>query len=408
MIQVDSIAFNYDPASATNDALNIRKNASAWVNVPEWQRGISVNPEDSPAAYAIAPTTGNTLHVQVSLSCTDPDLQSAEIRALDNVVYPPSQGGCLGVILDIIRALVQLLVGNVLGEVKARQVSFANGSTGPQLFDLINTKLANALVGVHTTEWRWQYRLGGGAWTDLPQVTKHRIYVVLDMPTAPWQQTPYNAGNKQLPWTDVLDFACNWAAGAKDKDAAAAGITRQVNALGPATVTYDCPGGGSSHYSWPFFDCTAFIDRLRGGTGQGIYVNCSDCATFTSSFSNVLGCDLWQSQMGTAFFQLNDILAIGSNTWQPPCQGIDGWHGGFGYHEVAWKGACDVNDNVFDACLKVDGDADPTTPPHTPLLPLNMRFGNPGDGDYRDKLCTPAGRPNCNPTPGTRTRRTVG
>jgi hypothetical protein len=407
MLGVDSIAFNYDSSSAASDALNIRKNASTWVNVPEWQRGISVNPEDSPAAYAIAPTTGNTLHVQVSLSCTDPNVSSASVRAVDNVVFPPSPGGCLGIITDIIRAIVQLVFGNVLGEVKARQVSFVNGQTGPQLFDLVNTKLSTARVGTHTTEWRWQYRLGKGAWTDLPQVTKHRIYVVIDIPTAPWQQTPYQPNNLQLPWTDVLDFACSWAAGANDKDIAAGQVTQAVNSLGPATFTYDCPGGGGSHYSAGQFDCTAFVDRLKGGVGQGLYVNCSDCATFTSTFSNVLGCDLWQSRMGTAYFLLNDILAIGSSTWQPPCQGIDNWHGGFGYHEVAWKGACDVGDYLFDACLMVDGDADPTVPPHTPVLPINMRFGNTGDGDYRDRLCTPAGRPNCNPVPGTRTRRAL-
>ncbi len=406
MIQVDSIAFNYDATSAANDALNIRKNASAWVNVPEWQRGISVNPEDSPAAYAIAATRGHTLHVQVSLSCTDPKVGGAWVRAVDNVVFPPPPAGCWGIIVGLIRAIFVILFGNVLGEVGARQVAFVNGQTGPQLFDLVNTKLAHAVVGVHTTEWRWQYRLGHGGWHDLPQVSKHRIYVLIDMPTAPWQQTPYVQANVQLPWTDVLDFACNWATGATDKDGAAGLITRHVNGLGPSLITYDCPGGGGSHYSAGQFDCSAFIDRLRGGVGQGIYVNCSDCATFTSTFANVLGCDLWQSQMGNSF-QLNDMLGIGSNVWQTCCQGIDGWSGGFFYHEVAWKGACTVDDHVFDACLQVDGDADPTTPPHTPLLPINMRFGNTGDGDYRDRLCTPGGRPNCNPQPFTRTRRVI-
>ncbi|HZW53832.1 MAG TPA: hypothetical protein VFF00_07345, partial [Candidatus Elarobacter sp.] len=97
----------------------------------------------------------------------------------------------------------------------------------------------------------------------------------------------------------------------------------------------------------------------------------------------------------------------GSNTWQTACAGIDGWSGSFGYHEVAWTGACAAGDHVYDACLKVDGDADPTALPHTPLLPIDMRFGNPGDGDYRDRLCTPAGRPNCNPQPATRTRRVL-
>jgi hypothetical protein len=76
--------------------------------------------------------------------------------------------------------------------------------------------------------------------------------------------------------------------------------------------------------------------------------------------------------------------------------------GSFSFHEVAWKGACGVNEEVFDACLQVDGDPDPTTPPHTALLPVNMRFGNRGD-----RLATPTGRLSCNPQPGTRTRRAI-
>jgi hypothetical protein len=55
----------------------------------------------------------------------------------------------------------------------------------------------------------------------------------------------------------------------------------------------------------------------------------------------------------------------------------------------------------------VDADADPTAAPHTALLPVNIRFGNTGDGDYRDRLATPAGRSNCNPQPATRQRRSV-
>ncbi|HEX4543158.1 MAG TPA: hypothetical protein VH114_08320 [Candidatus Acidoferrum sp.] len=145
------------------------------------------------------------------------------------------------------------------------------------------------------------------------------------------------------------------------------------------------------------------MDLLHGGIGNGIYVNCSDCATFVSTFANSLGCDLWQSQMGY-FFDQNAILAIGSSVWQTAC----GW-GGFSYHEVAWEGACTVNEDVYDACLQVNGNSDPTVPPYIPLPPQDLRFGNPGDLLYRDRLTTPGpgGRPKCNPQPGTRQRRVV-
>jgi len=57
--------------------------------------------------------------------------------------------------------------------------------------------------------------------------------------------------------------------------------------------------------------------------------------------------------------------------------------------------------------LRVDGDGDPTTPPRVALLPQDLRFGNPGDLLYRDRLASPAGRPSCNPQPATRQRRLV-
>jgi hypothetical protein len=107
-------------------------------------------------------------------------------------------------------------------------------------------------------------------------------------------------------------------------------------------------------------------------------------------------------------FGLNPMLGIGSSIWEPACLSCNcGWTGSFYYHEVAWKNGCTANDEVFDGCLQVDGDADPTIAPHTPLLATNMRFGNPGDGQYRDRLATPGGRANCNPQPSTRQRRAI-
>lgn len=397
-----AIKFNHDSTGATTDALNLRRNATQFVTVPEWQSGVSVNPEDSPAAYSIDDTRGNTITIQARFH-TDEPISVAEIRAIDPVVDPPGPAGCLGWLYKLIRALIRAISGNVLGDVRPAMVTFSGtGDTGFATFQLQNLRLWDVGVGVRTTTWTWQYRVGGGPWTDIA-TTSHRIYSVLKVPTAPWQQTPYNAANTQLPWTEVLDVACQWAVLAQDPVQAGTRVTERIYALGPATFVYDCPGGGDTHYTdfSTTFYCTAFLERLKGGPGFGEFVNCTDCATFVSTFSNALGCDLWQSKMGWGF-ALNPLLAIGSNVWQTAC----GW-GGFSYHEVAWTGACDVDDRVYDACLQVDGDADPAAAPHTPLLPVDMRFGNPGDMDYRSRLCPPAGQPDCDPQPAEKRRRLV-
>jgi hypothetical protein len=225
-VQLLAIKFNHDSNSATNDALNIRRNATQFVSVPEWQRGLSINPEDSPAAYAIAQTQGHTITIQAKFKRTDNAIQTAEIRAVDPAVEPQSPGGCIAFLLWLIRSILRALFGNVLGDVKAKQVTFlASGETGFETFDLQHLRLWNAGVGVRTTTWRWQYRLQpGDPWTDF-ETTNHRIYSVLDVPKLPWQQTPYNSGNTQLPWTEVMDYACSWAILTGNIDDAASGVT---------------------------------------------------------------------------------------------------------------------------------------------------------------------------------------
>jgi hypothetical protein len=281
-----------------------------------------------------------------------------------------------------------------LGDLQARTVKFnAAGESGWVTF--------NAMASVGKTvqradlRWQWEARKSAPGFFVPFDNTCHRIYVTLTVPKSPWNQTPFDAANLQLPWARALDYSCSWAQYASNVNEAAGLVTEHVYALGPGIVTYDCPGGGSTHYAWPDFDLTAFIDRLGGGTGNGVYVNCTDCATFTSTFANLLGCDLWQSRMGWGF-SLNDLLAIGSNVWQTAC----GW-GGFSYHEVAWLGACTNDDAIWDACLQVDGNVN-TGPPRLPVLPKNMIFT-----DYRALLVPAASWGTCNAQPATRKRRVI-
>lgn len=400
-IRLEAIKFNHDSSSATVDALNIRRDATTFVTVPEWRHGVSAVPEDSPAAYSIADTSGHTLTIQAQFSSTWRKSREVQIRAIDPTVDPPGGSGCLGIILRFIAILIRAIAGNVLGDVKPKKVTIpGGGTTGFITFQLHHVRLWTAGVGVRTTTWHWQYRLGKGTWHDFATST-HRIYSLLTTPTAPWQQTPYSSSNTQLPWTKALDKACAWAVLKTTAVDAGGAVTRAVYNLGPSIVEYDCPGGGGTRYASGSLDLTAFLDRLAGGPGRGKYVNCSDCATFTSTFANLIGCDLWQSEMGYSF-GLNPNLSIGAGVWQPSC----GWSG-FSYHEVAWTAGCTASDRVYDACLQVDGDADPTSAPFTPLLPIHIVFGTPGSGDYLDRLVPPATRAACDPQPSTRQRRAV-
>jgi len=397
-VTLEAVKFNHDHRSASADAINIRRNREESVRVPEWRRGISVRPDDSPAAYAISETRGNKLTIQAQFYSTSSLIRSIEVRAVNEFVIQ----GCLYEILKRLGIKVHPPPPVVLSRVIPRKIELPPlGFSKFARFDIEKGELEQNGIGAYFVPWRWEYRLGPTDHWKFFDRSDHLVYAILDLPTSPWTQTPYDDSNTQLPWTEVLEYSCRWARGMRTSSNAACRITESIYDIGETVMEYDCPGGGSSHYSWPNFNCTAFLDRIKGGVGMGQYVNCSDCATFVSAFANILGCDLWQSKMGWGF-GLNPALAIGSEVWRTPC----GWPS-FSYHEVAWTGECNVDDTVYDACLKVDGDEDPTSSPHTPMLVCGMRFGNPGDGDYRDRLASPSGRPNCNPLPSQRLRRTV-
>ena len=223
--------------------------------------------------------------------------------------------------------------------------------------------------------------------------TWHRIFALLRRPVAePWVT--------RRPWVSALERACAWAAGAEDEIAAAGAITQAYNACG--AISYDTISGATM-YGFATFQFTQMLERLGGGTGLGGKVNCTDSANTVSTLANILGCELWQARMGN-FFDLNPLIAIGTGVWAVP------FNGGFSYHEVAWTNGATENDPIYDGCLQVDGDPDPDNPPHTPLLPMNMVFGDCGSLTYRRRLCpgTPNGCAKCQPQPATtRQRRPV-
>jgi hypothetical protein len=399
MIALDAVKFNLETVVA-GGSLNVRKNATEWISLPEWRRGGSVNYEDSPAAFALAALEHATIHIAASFTGDD-SLRTAEIRAVDNAIAPPPlvRSRVTSILQRVSTANTEVPVA-----IRERNVHFHNGSTGMIRFELADPKIDRTRVGLYDCEWQWQYRMPGDPVWRRFALSRHRIYVTLDIPSAPWKQMPNESENTQIVWTDVLDYACSWAAGAQNTVDAASAITKRVNELGPNLITFDAPGAGSSHYAWSNFDCTAFLDRLAGGIGNGMYVNASDCATIVSTFANALGCDLWQARMGYGF-STNPALTIGSKIWQKPCL----WNG-FSYHEVAWEDSCSEEDRVYDASMTLDGSLDPSQPPHTATAAAGIPFGHAtahGEISFRTRFAAPSGRYPCQAQPQTRTRRLV-
>ena len=377
-LKLVAISFNHDTASLNSDGMDLRKNFTQTIAVPEWMVG-KILATDSPAAYAIKETQGKKITIKVQFT-NFPKNSKAEIRA---------DGG------------------GVLGAIDPQIVTFTNGVTAPTFVSL---ELKHHTIGVNgilleDMTWNWKFRCCGGAEWEPLQTTNHRIYVVLQEPTLLWKQT--GVPDTQNPWTDALDYACVWAAGKKTRDDAATAITEQINAsLG---LVYDNASGASAYTTFGLvaeFELTKFLDYLNTGIGLGNIVNCTDCATITTTFSNVVGCDLHASKMGSAFgFDLTPFRGIGAAGF-----GCPGFGCGFSYHEVAWKGANGNADPIFDACLRVDGDTNPWAAPYAEIFPVNIVFStNPGAPlplavpfnapSYKERLCTndAAGIGSCNP-----------
>jgi len=363
--RISAIRFNLGPIQEA--ALDIRKNFSTSLPDNSWRNGISNTFADSPVLYAIKETLGNAIFIRASFEAS-----------------------------GIERAFIRAVGGEPLGQVEETSITFdSDGDSGMQPLRL-NATFHSSGVQARNITWRWQWRLhAADPWSELG-ITRHRLFTILQEPTGPWEQA---RGSTSLPWTDALEIACNWAAGATDLDEAASLITQRYNACG--VVFYDKTGGATS-YGKIAYHLTEMIERLNGGEGLGRLVNCTDSANTVSTLSNLLGSDLNQSRMGS-IFRMNRVIPIGFNDWTVP------FRFGFRDHEVAWKGDCTEDDRVFDGCLQIDADADPTTAPHTPLVPVNMLFGSCSAMKYRQRLCAPTedGCPHCKPLLREKRRRRI-
>jgi hypothetical protein len=363
-LKVTAVKFNHDSANWNADALNIRKNFGASVAVPEWVLG-ETDPKDSPAAYV----GGRNVTVMAKFTANR-----------DGVYRCYTKGGPF--------------------RLTKTQVHIQGGVSNPTWVAFGSTHIGPA-VKVTDARWVWKRKLWWFCARGFSK-TRHRFYVVNEVPKDPWKQTPFP--DSQNPWTEALDYSCDWASGQTTQIGVMTKVTEKLNG-GP--YAYDQISGASFYSTWSprKYNLTAFLDRLNGGIGNGSVLNCTDCGMSLTTFANVLGSELWSSRMfpsGFGGFDLNQIVAVGYSSFACP-----GFGCGFSYHEVGWTGNALASDRVYDPCLKVDGDADPVNAPRTALLPVNMIFDDPAGLDYHERLVPPVSQPNCQAQPSTKIRAPV-
>jgi hypothetical protein len=337
---VTNLKFNWDPAAATGDALNIRADYNTPYNLThgEWVAGTSTN---YPAAY----TTNRTVTLRARLAVST-NVTSGTIWAEST-----DSGGSLG---NILKATV----------------SFLNGTSGWVAVTLAGATTNCVAKTVET--WRWKIENingSGSAAMSLNESGPHTIYTLLGEPQAPWDNT---ADSQRNAWVVVLDRPCTWATGSTNAAHLVSKVT--TNSYSMPDVTYD----GGQHFTFPDknqFHLKALLAALAGG--GAVQMDCRDFANWVHALTASVGVAsqyrVVQRMPGNDGFDYNYLLPSGHAAWST------GW---WNFHQFGWW-----NGRVCDASTKLDGDADPTKAPHVERLAV----GDMTQADYLDALTETAG-----------------
>jgi len=337
-----TIVFNHDLNSATTSALNIRKNKDFETALPEYESTIARTAQQQCAAYAIAPTRNQAVFVRCTFQLSTAAVADFEVKVTS---------------------------GGVLGALDVCAVSFSGGSSTVAVdFPLVHRDFAAA--GRHDVTWQWWMRASSTeVWQPLV-VTSHRIYLILDLPSAPWTQT---YGDKRNPWTDLLDHACALVAGRKEEMGASISLAKAI--YSNYSLRYDIRSGaprygfGGTSGSFNLNNWIGYV--LQGappasqtfcqGSGETyndhLIINCYDAAASLALMGKVVGAQLDYHFHGP-FGYLRFVTPIGRGKCNNPfygCWSNDPVRGAddttrtrFGNHAYTKLNG----QNNFDACMK--------------------------------------------------------
>lgn len=314
-VSLANLTLNHNSASVAADAINIRRNFTQEITLPEWQPGLP----SSPAAYIV-----NKAVTIKGVFSAGAGVTSARIRAT----------------VDI----------GPMGAIASQLVTFAGGTSGAVYLPV--TGLTPNSVRYTWQKWRWYVSDVNGSGSAEVEIasTQNLLYVVLDQPQGPW-----TTSGQTKPWTEVLDKSCMWAYGETTAAGAAGRIANYIyNTLGGL---YDYGPQYTSGHGQAF----AMTNFLANIPDIGI-VNCYDMGKALVSFSDVLGCNLVY-RFTSPWGALNCSKAVGC-AWK-----CDEWFSNHGFGTI-------LPDTMFDACLVIDGDATPNNPPSTVFWLLNILWND--------------------------------
>ncbi len=271
---------------------------------------------------------------------------------------------------------------SILGNALETQVVFTQPGPTTIEFSLSSDRLQNPSsyqVGYCDEEWTWSFSSPPSNTFEAFATSKHRSYTLLGFPGDPWDAL--SESGKRQPWEEVLNVACQWAAGAQSAAHVATRIAGQVFGLGEkgsatplrysADPVFTVLPGDSDNIGFNLQKFLAFLagDKLASASTA----DCDDVAVVIATFSNILGANLIEARMtNSAFdFSTQKVRLIGTSDFQSQA---------FSYHTLAWGGGAGFGDPVWDGCLVLppSGKGSPEGVP-----PLAISFGAAKGGYLR-------------------------
>jgi hypothetical protein len=302
------IKFRHDGG---NSSLDITKNGSTEVEVPEWYPGESNRDENM--AY-IKNQTSRKIKVKFWIDRTGMENWGA---------FATASGDDIG---DVDQENFDFDGEQYSEEILMEFDGSVPGSVGKRNFSL-------SWYGVMPGEPDVEYSIGSSG--------AHYYYTVLTTPQSPMAS----------PWTSVLDYSCDWASGETTNSGAADEITEGIyDDLGDTDGDIDYDPDSDYMTGYFTFDLTSFLSDL--GSSSSVTVNCDDTGNLFAIFATALGLSA-QSRVRTTPVAIttNSIDCIGSPGWTT----YDNWY----HHHFGW-----FNSLVYEPCLRVNQGS--------PILPKGM------------------------------------
>ena len=206
--------------------------------------------------------------------------------------------------------------------------------------------------------WRYKVRSPNGSneWIDTGDTDNLRYYLVWARPQFP----------QESPWNRVLEMAVDWAEGDESAEEALGHVTEEIYNSG---FVYDVTNGHSSFINDGIFYLSSCLDTWGNSS-----VNCADTSNICCIFGNAIGCNSSitmfihnNTDLDNGYYVsylINYVKLLGRQWANSISNQV---RKGFDYHAIS-----SIISNIYDPCLLIDNDSDPTQSPHTGLLPKGL------------------------------------